>query len=69
MNMLVTGGADFIGSNFVYYQLPMLVKGRIAVSERQVRLGKRTQVNLIEHGIDPVRMGVGLPILQGDLVK
>ena len=39
------------------------------MSERQVRLGKRTQVNLIEHGIDPVRMGVGLPILQGDLVK
>lgn len=69
MNMLVTGGAGFIGSNFVYYQLPMLVKERIAVSERQVRLGKRTQVNLIEHGIDPVRMGVGLPILQGDLVK
>lgn len=69
MNMLVTGGAGFIGSNFVYYQLPMLVKRRIAVSERQVRLGKRTQVNLIEHGIDPVRMGVGLPILQGDLVK
>ena len=69
MNMLVTGGAGFIGSNFVYYQVPMLVKVRIAVSERQVRLGKRTQVNLIEHGIDPGRMGVGLPILQGDLVK
>ena len=59
MNLLVTGGAGFIGSNFVHYWLERHAGDRLAVLDLLTYAGERRSLADVEDGITFVQGDIG----------